>query len=186
MTPKSAATSQSKQEKHMLEFLRTLWAGMKALAGMVWTAVKAVISAVTWPARWAIAKAEASKIGLWIWSLTIDPPKMPFLYAVLFVVSLPIGGIAIDRMLLRADLAQQVNGLESRVSSLGMANLACSAERDAWKSRAVTAEDKYANLVKREPIAEVAPVIAPPPAKKKAPVRKKAVETPWYDKLLAF
>lgn len=165
----------------MREFLKTIvlsvWGFFTTLVGMIWSVLKGIWSATTWPARWIAAKAGASRIGLWLWSLSVDPPKMPLVYAMLFVITLPVIGVGVDRAFVRGDLIEQNMRLEGRLASVGQLNIACVAEKNAWESRALVAEDKYANLMKREPLPEinvVTPAAAPaaPVVKKRTPKKK--------------
>lgn len=135
----------------MLGFLKAILGLFAAVGRGFVTAVSAIARATTWPARWAIAKTKASRFGLWIWSLTIDPPAVRGVYLVLFLVALPVIGAVADRKLVRGDLAEKALNLEGRLLHLGQMNIACNAERGAWEARALTAETKYEELVKRDP-----------------------------------
>jgi hypothetical protein len=174
------------EEDHvMFDKVKAVWSWVVWPFQVLWSAVKAIASATTWPARWALAKITATKFGLWVWAQKIDPPKMPLVYVVLFVAALPIVGAALDRHFVRGNLIQKTIDLESRLQALGQMNIACTAEKTAWQSRAMAAETKYEELVKRDPPSPGSPAaLKVEPVKKAAPARrKKAPVKPWYDQI---
>jgi hypothetical protein len=169
----------------MLKVLKAIWDGFVTLLSLIKAAIVGTVKIATWPARWAYAKAAASSIGLRIWAWSIDPPAIRGIWIVILFVALPVIGIATDRYWIRGDDTLRIMGLESRLMSVGQANLACLGEKNAWESRALDAEDKYANMMKKEPLPEVtvAPLAKPAEAKKAPARRKKKVDKPWYEKL---
>lgn len=156
-----------------------LWSALKATLSGVWYAISSIWSATTWPARWATAKAKASRFGLWLWSLKIDPPEMPVLRLFWIVPAVMLIGAAADRKWVRGPVSKGDINLEARLQSLGQMNIACQAEKNAWQTRAMAAETRYEELVKREPPSPGSPAAlersaAPKPAAKPAPRRKAA------------
>lgn len=159
----------------MWNFLKSIWGGITTVLGWIWTAIKAVASATTWPARWVIAKAQASSIGLRIWAWSIDPPAVRGIYLVALCVLLPLLGAIVDRTYVRGDEIAARKKVEAQVRKLSRSAISLAAEKLVWEQRAVTAEAKYDELVKRDPPSSVAPVLE---EKKAKPAPRRAKRKP--------
>src|SRR5690606_29388993 len=102
----------------MKTVLSALWGALQATFSLFWRGLSSIWSATTWPARWATAKAKASRFGLWLWSLKVDPPEMPVLRLAWIIPAVMLVGAAADRAWLRKPVTASTLDLEARLQSL--------------------------------------------------------------------